>query len=82
MFKRIDQSSRFARMLESLSSGLAKRRGLPIIIGIGLVIVAFIAQLLNLLAPSNVWEWIWAITLHVGLITALIGLVVAEPLGR
>ncbi len=82
MFKRIDQSSRFARMLESLSSGLAKRRGLPIIIGISLVIVAFIAQILNLIAPSNVLEWIWAITLHVGLITALIGLVVAEPLGR
>ncbi len=82
MFKRIDQSSRFARMLESLSSGLAKRRGLPIIIGIGLVIVAFIAQILNLLAPAALWEWVWAITLHVGLITALIGIVMAEPLGR
>ncbi|KXK22531.1 MAG: hypothetical protein UZ15_CFX003000992 [Chloroflexi bacterium OLB15] len=82
MFKRIDQSSRFGRMLESLSSGLAKRRGLPIIIGIGLVIVAFIAQILNLLAPSSFWEWLWAISLHVGLITALIGIVVAEPLGR
>lgn len=82
MFKRIDQSSRFGRMLESLSSGLAKRRGLPIIIGIGLVIMAFVAQILNLIAPSNFWEWVWAITLHVGLITALIGIVVAEPLGR
>ena len=82
MFKRIDQSSRFGRMLESLSSGLAKRLGLPIIIGIGLVIVAFIAQILNLLAPSSFWEWLWAISLHVGLITALIGIVVAEPLGR
>ncbi|MBE2182329.1 MAG: hypothetical protein IAE89_02780 [Anaerolineae bacterium] len=82
MYKRIDQSSRVARMLESLSSGLAKRRGLPIIIGIGMIIIAFAAQILNLIAPSNLWEWVWAITLHVGLITALIGIVMAEPLGR
>ena len=40
MINKIDQSKRLARLLDVTSAGLARRRGLPIVIGILLVIVA------------------------------------------
>lgn len=82
MFSKINRSARIARLLESVTGNLARRRGLPIVIGVGLVIVAFIVQIINLAAPAPHWDWIWAITLHVGILSALIGLLLLEPLGR
>ncbi len=81
MFRWIDRSSVLARLLENLSSSLAKRRGLPIVLGVLLIIISFIVQLLNLVAPSGALDLIWTITLHTGLLFALIGVLLVEPLG-
>jgi CHASE2 domain-containing sensor protein len=77
-----DRSPRIARLLETLSSALASRRGLPVLIGILLIVIAFVAQIIAWFAPSPALQCIWAITLHVGLLSALIGIVMSEPLGR
>ncbi|MBC7814700.1 MAG: hypothetical protein H7175_26320 [Burkholderiales bacterium] len=82
MFKRIDQSPTLARLIERLSALLAKQRGLPVVIGILLVIVSFIIQLVEVYTESRLLELIGIITLNVGLLTALIGLLMAEPLGK
>ena len=82
MFKRIDQSPTLARLIERLSSMLAKQRGLPVVIGIVLLIVSFIIQLIEVYTESRVLELIGVITLNVGILTALIGLLMAEPLGK
>jgi len=82
MFKRIDQSPTLARLIERLSTLLAKQRGLPVVIGILLVIVSFIIQLIEVYTESRLLELIGIITLNVGLLTALIGLLMAEPLGK
>lgn len=82
MFRWIDRSPLLARLLESLSSTLAKRRGLPVVLGVLLVIISFIVQLINLAAPSSVLDLIWTITLHGGVLLALIGFMLVEPLGR
>lgn len=82
MFKRIDQSPTLARLIERLSTLLAKQRGLPVVIGILLVIVSFIIQLIEAYTESRLLELIGIITLNVGILTALIGLLMAEPLGK
>ena len=82
MFKRIDQSPTLARLIERLSSILARQRGLPVVIGIALIIVSFIIQLIEVYAESRVLELIGVITLNVGILAALIGLLMAEPLGK
>ncbi|MBC7810691.1 MAG: hypothetical protein H7175_06065 [Burkholderiales bacterium] len=82
MFKRIDQSLTLARLIERLSTLLAKQRGLPVVIGILLVIVSFIIQLIEAYTESRLLELIGIITLNVGILTALIGLLMAEPLGK
>jgi hypothetical protein len=81
MFKGIDRSPALSKLLESLSSSLAKRRGLTIVIGVALVIVSFVVQLIHFVAPLPILDVIWSITHHLGLIIALIGIMLVEPLG-
>lgn len=82
MFKFIDRSPTLARLLENLSATLARQRGLPIVIGVLLVAISFVVQLVNVYNPSQTLDLIWTITHHLGLLLALIGLLVVEPLGR
>jgi len=80
--RKIDESPRIARLLERFSSGLARQRGLPVVLGILLLIVSFIVHLANLSANNAALDVVWSITHHLGIIIALIGLVLIEPLGR
>lgn len=82
MFRRIDRSAFISRLLERVSTLLAKQRGLPIVIGIGLVIVGFIFQLINVYSDNRIIELLGVITHSVGVLIALIGLLLAEPLGK
>lgn len=82
MFKRIDRSPFLARWIERLSTFLAQRRGLPVVTGIALVILSFILQFLNVYMPSQALQVFGVIFLHVGILLALIGLLLAEPLGK
>ena len=82
MFRRIDRSSTLSNFIENLSTLLARQRGLPVVLGIVLVIVSFVAQGINVGVESQTLELIGVITLHVGVLIALIGLLLAEPLGK
>ncbi len=82
MFNRIDQSSALARFLEFISATVAKQRGLPVVVGILLVIVSFILQSLNVFVDSRFLELVGVVVLHLGVLTALIGLLVSEALGK
>lgn len=82
MFKPIDHSPLLGRLLEGLSAWLAKRRGLPTVIGVLLIAVSFVISLIGLYAPSPTLDLLWSITHHLGLIIALIGLLLVQPLGN
>jgi hypothetical protein len=82
MFKSLDRNERLLGLVKWLSTSLARNRGLPVVVGIGLVIVAFILQTINVYADSQLLELLGVIVQHVGILTALIGLVMAEPLGK
>jgi hypothetical protein len=82
MFRRVDQSPRLARFLEWLSEFMAKRRGLPVVIGIAVVVISFILQLIESFAPSQSLHILAVITLYVGVLAALIGLLLGAPLGK
>jgi hypothetical protein len=82
MFKRIDESRWLAERIASLSEFMAKRRGLPVIIGICLVIVSFVIQIINVYTNSQIADLAAVILLNVGILTALIGLLLADPLGK
>jgi hypothetical protein len=81
VFKRLDQSSGLARLIEALGNFLARQRGLPVVVGIVLVVISFVVQLLNVFVGSGVLELIGVVVLHLGIISALVGLLLAEALG-
>lgn len=82
MFRGIDRSPRIARLIERLSAGLARRRGLPIILGVLLILISFVVQLVDFYVPSRALSLLWTITHHLGLLIALIGILLVEPLGK
>jgi len=82
MFKSVDRNERLLRVVKWLSTSLAKHRGLPVVVGIGLVIAAFIVQAINVYSDSQFLELLGVILQNVGVLTALIGLLLAEPLGK
>jgi hypothetical protein len=82
MLRWIDRSAALAHLIERLSAFLARRRGLPVIVGALLIAVSFIVQLVNVYAPSQTLDLLWTITHHLGLLVALIGLLLVEPLGQ
>lgn len=82
MFKRINESEALAKFIANLSEFMSKRRGLPVVIGIGIVIVSFVLQIFDVYSDSQLLELISVVTLNVGILTALIGLLLSEPLGK
>ena len=82
IFKSVDRSPRLAKFIANLSSLMARQRGLPVVIGIALIILSLVVQLLNVVVHSPILQAIGIIAEHVGILAGLIGLLLAEPLGK
>jgi len=80
MFRWLDESTLLNKILPKISSVASKNRGVPILVGIVLVIIAFIVQLINVIAGSLVLEFVYVVFHNVGILTALIGFLLIEPL--
>lgn len=82
MMQKIDQSPALIRLLNRTSTVFARRRGLPVVIGIVLIAVSLILGLLNVGAGSQMLEVLYLITHHIGILMSFIGLLLAQPLGN
>lgn len=82
MFKWIDNSRTLGRLLEWLSARLARQRGLPVVVGVGFIAFSFVVSAANIYLDSDLLELIWSVTHHLGVIVALVGLLLVEPLGK
>lgn len=82
MLDRIDRNPQLLQLIRSLSNVLARQRGLPVVIGVVLVIIGFVFQVVQVFAPSVLVDFLGVAFHNVGILTALIGLLMAEPLGK
>lgn len=82
MFKNLDRSKRVSRMLDQVSNTTAQRRGVPVIVGIGFVIASLILQSIGVYSDSRAVDLLGVICLHLGVLTALIGILLFAPLGK
>lgn len=82
MFRRIDRSKFLIRSLEFVSTALAKERGTPILIGIILIAGGMIIRLFNVGLDSTTLQFFGILFHDLGIILALVGLLLSEPLGR
>ena len=80
--KKIHESPLLIRLLNQTSSVFARRRGLPVIVGVALVVISMLFALLNLALNSPGVAALQIIFHHVGVITALVGLLLSQPLGN
>ena len=81
MFKRIDESEKLIKWLKNLSDLLARQRALPIVVGIACLVASAVLEYINLGLNSLFMEVFQIFFHHFGIITALIGILVIEPLG-
>ena len=85
MYRRIDRSSFLTSRLQRISNQLARRRGVPIVFGILLVIISLLLDLVVQADPLSGYRptlaTVQTIALHLGLLSALIGLLLVQPLG-
>ena len=81
MFKRIDESQALIEQLQKLSDLLARQRALPIVIGIACLIASAVLEYINLGLTSLFLEVFQIFFHHFGIITALVGILIIEPLG-
>ncbi len=82
MFKRIDRSERISQFIEWLSTILSRQRGLPAVIGITIFIMGFVVQVINVFMDSTFLELLGVIATNGGVLVALIGLLLSDPLGQ
>ena len=75
MFRWIDRSPLLARLFERITATLARQTGLLAVIGLLLIIVSFVIHLISLALPHPALD-------HLGIIIAIIGILLVEPLGR
>lgn len=79
--KKIDQNSYLIRKIGDLSAWLSKQRGLPIVIGIIFIAGGGVLEFVNIFYNNSFVSMIEVAFHHFGLITALVGIVLLEPLG-
>lgn len=82
MMQKLDQSPGLIRLLNRTSTIFARRRGLPVIMGIVLVAISLILALVNLSVESQLLGLLQIVAHHVGVILALVGLLLSQPLGN
>ena len=70
-------------LLDALSDYLAHRKGLPVLVGVGLALVSLVlACLPSLVGAAGFWGWVARshVLLHVGVIVGLLGILVGDAL--
>jgi hypothetical protein len=82
MFKNLDRSRRVSQMLDQVSNTTAQRRGVPVLVGIALVVASFLFQSVGVFVDSRAIDLLGVICLHLGVLTSLIGILLFAPLGK
>lgn len=82
LYDKLDRSDRLSRLIKWLSLTLAAQRGIPVIVAIGLTILSLLVNILWIATQSAFIGICGFVFLHLAILTALIGVLMAEPLGR
>lgn len=75
------ESPLLVRLITQLSAWLAKQRGLPLVVGIIFVAGGGVLEFVNIWADNQIVEVIEVVFRNFGILTALIGIALLEPLG-
>lgn len=82
MKNRLDRSRTLIKLLERISAWLAKQRGLPIVVGVIFITGGGVLEFLNVAFQSPGVAMVEIIFRTFGIVTALVGILLLEPLGQ
>lgn len=80
--ERLNRSSLLGQLINFFSRRLAHYRGAPLLFGVILTLVSLVVNLIAIGTGSAFWQALGSITLHLALFSGLLGVLLAEPLGR
>ena len=78
----LNRSTTLGSLIGFFSTRLAHYRGVPILLGVVLIVVSFFVHLIAALTNSTGWYIVAFTVLHAALFIGLLGVLLAEPLGR
>lgn len=90
MLRRLDSSPRLGNFLVKISTSTARLRGMPLLIGTGVLVLSFLAfglVIVSLVLSDNASSsWLWlclpVTLLHLALFIFFTGVMLAVPLGE
>jgi len=82
MRKWLDQDEGLSELIRNLSNGLAKQQGLIPVIGIAAAVLGLLFLLANVFVGNSLLAFLGILLQGGGIIAALIGLLLIEPLGQ
>jgi len=78
----LDESPRLRSLIQWLSNSLAAQRGVPLLAAIVLTVLSLVVHILWIATGSTLLGVVGFVVLHLAILVALIGILLAEPLGR
>lgn len=82
MLNNFDKSAGIARTIKWLSATLSAKRGLPMVIAVGLTLISLIVHIVYAMTGSVFIGIIGFTLFHVAMIVGFVGVLLSEPLGR
>jgi len=79
---RLNRSRILGSLIEFFATRLARYRGIPILLGVVLTVVSFIIHIIAVLTGYTGWYVAAFTVLHLAIFSGLLGILLAEPLGR
>jgi len=82
LIRTLDESKQIRSIIIRLSETLSSQRGIPLLLAVGLILLSWVIQLIAMLT-DNKWIGLCGFSLlHFALLTAFVGILLMEPLGR
>lgn len=82
LINRLNRSQALGRLINFFSTRLAHYRGVPILVGLILTVISFITHLIAAMTGSTAWQVVASTLLHAAIFVGLLGILLAEPLGK
>lgn len=82
VYNSVDRSTSIKNLIKWLSTSLASRRGLPVMAAIVLTVVSLIVHLIAAISGNLLVTICGFVLLHIAILVGLLGVLLAEPLGR
>ncbi len=82
VYNSFDRSLALKNLIKWLSTTLASKRGVPVMVAIGLTILSLVVHIVAAISGNLIVGICGFTLLHIAILIGFVGVLLAEPLGR